>query len=134
MFDYVRCKWPLPDGAPTEGYQTKDTPAQYLDTYEIREDGSLWTEEYDYEDRSDPTKTGLGRFVGCMTRVNVRQVPCNYTGQINFYGDGWDFLAFFARGQMTALLSLADPAEPLACSAGSRNEPVRRENVLRPAY
>lgn len=41
-------------------------------------------------------------------------MPCNYTGQINFYGDGWDFLAFFVRGQMTALLSLADPAEPLA--------------------
>jgi hypothetical protein len=112
MFDYVRCKYPLPDGAPTDGYQSKDTPAQYLEHYEIREDGSLWGEEYDIEDRSDPTKTGLARG-GRMTRVNRRAVPCDYSGQIHFYHDEWDFLASFVRGRMQALRNTTDPDNPV---------------------
>ena len=34
--------------------------------HEIREDGSLWREEYDIEDHSDPNAEGLERFTGCM--------------------------------------------------------------------
>lgn len=53
MFDYLRCKYPLPiDGTQHLLYQTKSTPAQFLDHYEIREDGSLWHQEYDTVDKS----------------------------------------------------------------------------------
>lgn len=54
MFDDIKCKYPLPlNGANDLVYQTKDTPAQFLDKYEIREDGTLWHENYDIEDQSE---------------------------------------------------------------------------------
>lgn len=37
MFDNIKCAM-----VPAGEYQTKDTPVQYLDNYEIRADGSLW--------------------------------------------------------------------------------------------
>lgn len=37
MFDDLRCHYPLPrEGANALAYQTKDTPAQWMDLYEIR--------------------------------------------------------------------------------------------------
>lgn len=43
MFDYLKCEYPLPvEGANDLEYQTKDTPAQYMDIYTIRADGTLW--------------------------------------------------------------------------------------------
>ncbi len=50
MFDYLKCKYPLPDASDNDlEYQTKDTPAQFLDNYEIRADGSLWHLDYDID-------------------------------------------------------------------------------------
>lgn len=89
MFDYIRCKMPLPDGFEFQGwFQTKDTDRQYMEHYEIREDGSLWIEEYDIEDRSNPkaAKGSLESLRGCMTRVNQRWVPAEpHHGAIEFY-------------------------------------------------
>jgi hypothetical protein len=63
MFDYVKCHYPLPvKGAEDLIYQTKDTPSQWLDMYEIRADGTLW-----HEDRSDPSN---------------RLEPVKWTGEI----------------------------------------------------
>jgi hypothetical protein len=40
----------LPDASDNDlEYQTKDTPAQFLDNYEIRADGSLWHLDYDID-------------------------------------------------------------------------------------
>jgi hypothetical protein len=45
VFDYIRCDFPLPDGfAGGVKFQTKDTPAQYLETYIITSDGRLLDE------------------------------------------------------------------------------------------
>ena len=41
MFDYLRCEYPLPDEAPVDGWQTKDTPNQVLEKYVITRDGRL---------------------------------------------------------------------------------------------
>jgi hypothetical protein len=41
MFDCVECAYPLPDGAPRNGYQSKDTPSQSLCHYLITADGLL---------------------------------------------------------------------------------------------
>lgn len=101
MFDDIKCLYPLPvEGANAHPYQTKSTPAQFMDNYEIREDGSLWHEEYEIEDRSaagtwrrehpgqDPPEelSGLNSIVGLMTRVNCRwQHVDSFTGEIRFY-------------------------------------------------
>ena len=43
MFDEVVCRYPLPWPEVQDAtWQSKGTPAQYLDQYEIRADGSLW--------------------------------------------------------------------------------------------
>jgi len=56
MFDEVRVLWPLPWPEMQDAtWQSKDTPVQYLDHYEIREDGSLWHKAYDprYEEDAE---------------------------------------------------------------------------------
>ena len=56
MFDDIKCKYPLPlDGANALDYQTKDTDAQNLDNYEIREDGTLWLENRAPDAANDKT-------------------------------------------------------------------------------
>ena len=116
MFDEIRCLYPLPlDGANARTYQTKDTPAQFTDLYEIREDGTLWHENYDLEDQSDPTKTGIERIFGMCARVNERWEPVDFTGEIRFYDfqqddlgpsgpSGWiEWSAYFTKGKLVAL-------------------------------
>lgn len=42
MYDELRCNYPLPvPGANERDYQTKDTPSQSLNKYEITADGVL---------------------------------------------------------------------------------------------
>lgn len=110
MFDEVKCKYKLPiEGFSEHIFQTKDTPDQSLDLYEIREDGTLWHEEYDIEDHSDPNAEGIMRFIGCMARVNKRFVFVPLTGEIRFYGfptdnyedGGWiEFSTYFVDGKI----------------------------------
>ncbi len=98
MFDDIICKYPLPvPGANALRFQTKDTPNQFLNLYEIREDGSLWHEDYDVEDRSDAAlwqrehpgqevPKELDGFVGCAARINKRWVPVpDFDGDLVFY-------------------------------------------------
>lgn len=102
MFDYLLCKYPLPvPGANALRFQTKDTPKQFLDLYEIREDGSLWYEDYDVEDRSkvgiwerehpgEPIpkemQNSLDSFCGSISKVNQRWVPVpDFDGDLVFY-------------------------------------------------
>lgn len=113
MFDYLRCKYPLPrEGANDLVYQTKDLDCA-MDDYEIREDGTLWQEDYDIEDHSDPTKEGWKGLVGCMTRVNPRwvQVP-GFTREIRFYDyqdTRWiEWSAYFVKGALKELHLLRD--------------------------
>lgn len=123
MFDYIRCNLPLPDAPPPElEFQAKDTDDQFLTQYEIREDGTLWKEECDFEDHSDPEAEGIRRLFGMMTRVNQRWVPALYEGDLEFYtsnitasgpqgcvtSDGgpaysWDYVAKFVNGKVTEI-------------------------------
>ena len=52
MFDWIRCEVPTDVG--DRVCQTKDTAAQMLDNYLIKADGTIWHEDYDLEDQSDP--------------------------------------------------------------------------------
>ena len=111
LFDYLRCKYPIPvDGANDLDYQTKDTPSQYMDSYEIREDGTLWHEAYDTEDRSDPNATGLNALRGKMTRINARWEQQAITGEVRFYTSrdkpplNWiELSAYFVNGELKQL-------------------------------
>jgi len=63
-------------------YQTKDTPNQLLDQYEIRDDGTLWHQEYD-ERWEENSESPLG---GYIRHDNERWVFCNdFDGLIRFY-------------------------------------------------
>ena len=120
MFDEIRCLYPLPlEGANARVYQTKDTPAQFTDLYEIREDGTLWHEEYDLEDQSDPNAEGIARIFGMCARVNERWEPVDLTGEIRFYdfskdtiggpGEGWiEWSAYFVKGNLKCLELIED--------------------------
>ncbi len=113
MFDHIHCTYPLPiDEEIAGGFQTKDTPALNLDDYEIRADGTLWHQEYDIEDQSDPGAEGLESIAGRLARVNVRWVHCaDFTGEIAFYrfadedaATGWiEFSATFHNGRLQEL-------------------------------
>ena len=101
LFDDLRCHYPLPiEGANALDYQTKDTPAQFLDRYEIRADGTLW--HYAYEIEADPDEADrLHR-----SRRNRSWEPVeHFTGEIVFYSDTdegkWlEFSAYFVRGKL----------------------------------
>lgn len=137
MFDELTVKYPLPlAGANDLLYQTKDTPNQFMDHYEIREDGTLWVETYDTEDRSDlakwkaehpgqeppeEMKGPLSSIIGMMTRVNKRWEHVPFTGQLRFYkllGDdhsGWiEWAATFVNGTLKQLpmLELIENTQP----------------------
>lgn len=111
MFDDIVVKVPLPDMP--EGFvpefQTKSLE-RLLDNYEIREDGTLWREEYDLEDHSDPTAEGLLRFAGALTKVNQRWVQeTDFTGEVTFYDwmpevkEMLEYSAYFVKGQLREL-------------------------------
>ena len=106
-FDTLRCLYPLPaDGADGLDYQTKSLVC-FLESYELRADGTLWHEEYDVEDRSDPTATGLAAFAGIWTHVNERWVPEPLTGEVRFHAMGesewFDWSAYFVDGHLREL-------------------------------
>ena len=133
MFDNIRCLAAIPVELDVDHkehwFQTKSLGCD-LDYYEIREDGSLWQEDYDIEDRSDPSKVGLAAFVGSQTRVNKRMIPRDkFTGEIVLYTQassigekdvgqkhsGWlEFSAYFVGGQMKHF-ELLQYAEPSSC-------------------
>lgn len=107
MFDYVRCDYPLPvEGAAKLQYQTKDTPSQFLDEYEIRADGTIWHQNYDIEDRSDPLAKGFERLYGMATRINKRWEPVALTGEVVFYAGEFEFSAHFIDGKISYLETL----------------------------
>ena len=114
MFDELTCKYPLPvAGTNNLQYQTKSLDCE-LDNFEIREDGSLWREAYEVEDRSDPNAEGLMRLVGCMTRINEHWIEWPHTGEVRFYtalgereksgSSGWiEYVAYFVDGKLKEL-------------------------------
>lgn len=82
MFDDVICQYPLPiPEAQGFWFQSKCTPAQFLDKYEIRADGTLWHLEYD--GRIEETdKAPLGFW---MHRDNERWEQVDYTGELEIH-------------------------------------------------
>lgn len=106
MFDWLTCKYKLDDPSHNAlRYQTKSTPAQALDEYEIREDGSLWYQEYDARWIEEPASL-LG---GYVEHYNQRWVKTYLTKEIRFYANAKDskqdtdwveYSAYFRNGEL----------------------------------
>jgi hypothetical protein len=113
MFDEIRCKYPLPDKRAQDlEFQTQDTEQQFMDDFEIREDGTLWHQDYTTEDRSDPNEKGIFRMFGCMTRVPTVWSQVKHTGEIRFYaageGEKWfEFSSYFIDGKLKELVQIS---------------------------
>lgn len=130
MFDSLYCKYPLPIPEVQEmQFQTKDLD-NFLNNYLIDENGVLWREDYDTEDRSDPNAKGIVRLFGCMTRVNQKWVAVSdFNDEIEFYSEypsygekrehcGWtSFLAQFKNGQMTSIQIKENDVPPYIVAA-----------------
>ena len=111
MFDDLRCHYPLPvPGANARDYQTKDTPCQYLNKYEITAEGVLRHKEWDAEE-------GLGdKWIGHP----------DFVGEVRFYdyedGGGWiEFSAYFVNGVLKELHLISDTTK--GASAGKADGP-----------
>ena len=93
MFDYIRY-----DGVE---YQTKDTPQQTMDTYEIREN-ELWWKKCQYE-----WKDNDSRFGGFLEEISHEWIFCDdFDGVIDFYraadmSDEWiEYHTLFNNGKL----------------------------------
>ena len=103
MFDYIRYQG--------HEYQTKDTPRQLMDNYEIRDDGTLWYENYDGDWMEDDDKF----FGGYYEKKNVRWEPLmDFDGLIRFYRAGanrdtWiEYKALFMDGKIIKFTEATD--------------------------
>lgn len=105
MFDYIKYRG--------DEYQTKDTPRQLMDNYEIRDD-ILWYENYDGDWMEDDDTL----FGGYLEKKNVRWEPLMYfDGQIRFYRAGanrdtWiEYKALFMNGRIIKFTEVTDEKE-----------------------
>ena len=96
MFDNVRCRYSLPwPDAKEDGWQTKSMLTPYLDLYEIREDGTLWHEEYDLR-MEENEKAPLGI---CQYQDNPRWLQVtDYNGALEIHGHGRSVVFWFRDG------------------------------------
>lgn len=100
MFDYIRYKG--------KTYQTKHTPNQWMDTYEIRDDNTLWVEKYE----SEWVEESEALFGGYFQQKNKRwEQEKSFTGELLFYeydGKGTDIeiSSYFVNGELKNLVVL----------------------------
>lgn len=96
MFDNVRCDYPLPvEGCQGRLYQSKDTPAQFLDSYEIRADGTLWHQAYDIEDKSNLARWSA-EHPGETPPAELMTVENSYFGSLARVNTRWEYLSDFS--------------------------------------
>lgn len=133
VFDYLRVDYALPDGAPDYGWQTKDTPEQYLSEYHIREDGSIWhlPRESRTNEGAPPQPSSSYTDLAAWRRewsyvVDLPPVRQNITGAVNFYtygheddpsGSWWEFCALYDDGKLLALREVDTPNTRAAIAA-----------------
>jgi hypothetical protein len=107
MFDTVKCYYSeMEDGHSDLEFQTKDLEC-LMDYYVLDKDGSLFIEEYDVEDKSDPNAEGLARIIGCMSKTNEKLVRSDLTDTFTMYAkdegdEEWIvYKVQVTRGQLT---------------------------------
>jgi hypothetical protein len=77
LFDRVCCRYPLPDPECQDlEYQSKDTPSQWMDNYEITPEGYLLHESYEH---------GADRWPGHASTENPKWVRVEYRGELEIH-------------------------------------------------
>lgn len=102
MFDDLKCEYPLPDGHMQDApFQTKDTPAQYMERYTITADGRLIHHAVEYFDNPpeqrpyyDPEikgfKNEIDEICGIIGQRPIGDIDTRWHGDIYFYTSvGW---------------------------------------------
>lgn len=95
MFDHIRCAYPLPEHAPVDGYQTKDTDAQLLRAYTITADGRL----LDERGEAVPYHGALTFYTDNLSAVCSE----GYITYDHRRAEFWEFTARFDRGRLVTL-------------------------------
>lgn len=98
VFDNVKCHYqtPWPEAAGLY-WQTRDTDAQFLDIYEIRDDGTLWYQAYD-------SQTVVDADAPCgfvLKKSNYRWERVPWEGELEIHSGpdhpGWYSVRFWFR-------------------------------------
>jgi hypothetical protein len=102
VYDYV--SWPDGPNGKDASYQTKDTPAQYLERHTIK-NGRLIHHTCDYEEcpkeeRPYPNADDYRAVIGCIRRVPTGDKDLNWHGYIR--------LTLVAEGYQSYLLKFTD--------------------------
>lgn len=124
LFDFLQCDMPLPARPEVQHllFQTR-TFGNGMEYFRIDENGSLYIEQYDIEDRSDPNDDVLTVLANTLIKTNLREAPLTFCGLLEFhasYGkthDGMvEFEADVSSGKVTAIRLVIDhpPKEILA--------------------
>ena len=120
MFDDITCEKELPGLTEKIAFQTKDTPAQYLEPYAITEAGRLvhiLRECHDVPENERPLygtpefdmPGSMSKLFGSVKWVKIGEEDLNYHGWLNFYGNDskgewWEFNAKFTDGVMVEVV------------------------------
>src|SRR5438309_10406722 len=77
LFDHVRCRYPLPDAECQDlHYQSKGTPSQFMENYEITPEGFLIHELYEH---------GAERWPDRASAENPKWVRVEYRGELEIH-------------------------------------------------
>lgn len=103
MFDELTILFELPWPEVQDSlWQTKDTPAQSMDYYEVREDGTLWHHRYDERLIRDEVSP-IGR--SCH-RIHRDWKQVDYSGELECHehtpGGVWYIIRFWFVGGVVA--------------------------------
>lgn len=140
MFDYIKCEMPLPETGvppPTDLFQTKDTPDQYLTVYTITADGQLVWRPYEMEivpkeERPYPNDDGILGMAGMLRRVEGEPAAVPFHGDIYFYEGNhpdvgwWEYRARFTEGKVNKI-ELSEYRAPEGRDVNAEIEEHRKE-------
>jgi hypothetical protein len=103
MYDDLRCHYPLPvAGANERDYQTKDTPCQYLNKYEITAEGVLRHRVWDADEGLAPKWIGHPDFIGEIRFYDFKEED-----------GGWiEWSSYFVNGLLKEVHLIEDRAGP----------------------
>src|SRR3990167_3101809 len=93
LFDYMRCEYPCEGLERDKEYQTKDTPAQYMEHFTITKDGQLVHHTLEYYEVPEherpywgkPEWEGLGEFCGAIGSRPAGDIAIAHRGAIEFH-------------------------------------------------
>jgi hypothetical protein len=111
VFDYVKIEYPLPEDLPATAqddiYQTKDTPAQWMQNYTITSEGRLIYHAVTYESVPENERPNWGKpewDMGILSQLagSIRSIPAGdvdteWHGDIYLIGSAPGFLELVVR-------------------------------------